>query len=147
MAPVYGLVVGGAGGAVGWKAVKGRRATTIVVEQWRPQLDAISRILSNADRLGQPFASPPALRVALHSALWHAVTAVGQPGDDDVVAAFDAQLTALRQATDATVVELESPVIAARRAAVTERLAAAVDDLGLPPLLDLQDMATGDDVR
>jgi hypothetical protein len=135
LAPVYGLVIGTVGGAAGWVAIRGRRATTIVVDEWRPQLDAISRILQNADRIGQPFASPRALRVTLHSALWHAVTAMGQPGDFDIIMAFDQQLTALRAATEATLAELESPSIEARKAAVTERLAAAVLDMELLPAL------------
>jgi hypothetical protein len=118
VAPLYGLVLG-----------------TIVVDEWRPQLEAIGRILANADRIGQPFASPAALRVALHSALWHAVQAMGQPGDFDVLFAFDEQLAALRQATEATLVELESPSIEARKAAVSERLAAAVSELQTIPTL------------
>jgi len=131
VAPLYGLVVGAVGGGVAWKAVKGRGATVIEVETWRPQLEAISRILANADRIGQPFASPRALRLALHSALWHAVTAVDQPGGPAVVAAFDEQLDALRAVTETTLVELEAPSIEARTAAVTERLAAAVSEIGL----------------
>jgi len=66
VAPLYGLVVGAVGSGVGWRAVSRRRAVTIEVEQWRPQLDAIRRILENADRIGQPFVSPPALRAVLH---------------------------------------------------------------------------------
>jgi hypothetical protein len=129
LAPLYGLVVGGVGGGAGWKAVRGRRATTITLEQWRPRLEAINRILHDADRIGQPFVSPPGLRRALHSALWHAAGAVGQPGERDVLGAFDEQLTALRRATEASLVELESPSIAARKADVSERLAAAVTEL------------------
>jgi hypothetical protein len=129
LAPLYGLVVGAVGGGAGWKAVRGRRGTTITLEQWRPRLEAIGRILHDADRIGQPFASPPALRQALHSALWHAAGAVGQPGEDDVLGAFDEQLSALRRATEATLIELESPSIAARKADVSERLAAAVTEL------------------
>jgi hypothetical protein len=131
VAPLYGLAIGAVGGAAGWKAVKGRRSTVIEVEAWRPQLDAISGILQNADRIGQPFASPRALRVALHSALWHAVNAIDQPGGRDVIAAFDEQLGALHAATETTLAELESPSIAERKAAVTERLAAAVGDMEL----------------
>jgi hypothetical protein len=145
VAPLYGLMVGGVGGAVGWRAVKGRGAVTIIVEQWRPQLDSIGRILQNADLLGQPFASPRALRVALHNALWHAVTAAGQPGDFEVFVAFDHQLTALRHATEATVAEVESPSIEARKAAVSERLAAAVSELVPEPALP--EPATGPAAR
>jgi hypothetical protein len=133
MAPLYGLALGGVGGGMGWMAVRGRRATTIAVAQWKPELDAISRILQNADRIGQPFLSPSALRASLHSALWHAVNAVGQPGEHDVIGAFDEQLTALRQATETTLAELESPSIANRKAAVSERLATAVTELELTP--------------
>jgi hypothetical protein len=146
LAPLYGLILGAVGGGAGWVAVRGRRATTITVEQWRPQLEAISRILQNADRIGQPFASAPALRLALHSSLWHAVHAVGQPGEGAVLGAFDEQLTALRQATEATLVELESPSIAARKADVSERLAAAVTDLSLSAPRDRQAMTTGDEI-
>jgi hypothetical protein len=131
VAPLYGLVVGSAVGAGAWMAVSGRRATVIAVDDWQTQLENIGRILADADRIGQPFASPPALRAALHGALWQAVTAVGEPGDGEVLGAFDEQLTALRQATATTLAELESPSIEARKAAVTERLAAAVDELGL----------------
>ena len=131
VAPLYGLAAGAAGAGVGWRAVRGRRAVTIEVEQWRPQLDAISRILANADRIGQPFVSPPALRTALHAALWHAVGAVDQPGGDEVLATFDAHLAALRQATETTLVELESPSITARKADVSDRLAAVVGELQL----------------
>ncbi len=136
VAPLYGLVIGAVGGGVGWRAVKGRRATTIEVEDWRRQLEAISRILQNADRIGQPFASPPALRVALHSALWHAVHAIDEPGGRDIIVAFDQQLDALRVATETTLVELESPSIAERKAAVTQRLADAAGEieLRLPPI-------------
>ncbi|HVC69111.1 MAG TPA: hypothetical protein VNC61_02485 [Acidimicrobiales bacterium] len=133
VAPLYGLVVGGVGAGAGWVAVSRRRAVTIDVEQWRPQLDAIGRILHNADRIGQPFVSPVALRTALHSALWHAIGAADHAGGADVLAAFDEQLTALDQATEATLVELESPSIAARKADVSDRLAAAVRDLGPAP--------------
>lgn len=143
MAPLYGLALGSLGGAAGWVAVRGRRATTIAVADWRPQLDAIGRILGNADRIGQPFVSPPALRTALHSALWHAINAVGQPGDHEVVMAFDEQLAALRDATEATVAELESPSIADRKAAVSERLAAAVSELELAPTV-LRQVDAGD---
>lgn len=131
VAPLYGLVVGGVGAGVGWSALSGRGSTTIEVEVWRPQLDAICTVLRNADRIGQPFASPPALRSALHSALWHAVSAVGEPGDDDVLHAFDDQLEALRVATESALAELESPSIEARKASVSERLAAAVDEMRL----------------
>ena len=116
---------------MGWRAVSRRRALTIEVDQWRPQLDAIGRILGNADRIGQPFISPRALRATLHGALWHAVSAADQPGGDEVLATFDAQLTALRQATESTLAELESPSIAARKADVSERLAAVVGELQL----------------
>lgn len=143
-APLYGLIVGGTGGAVGWLAVRRRRATTIVVEDWRAQLDAVSHILRNADLIGQPFVSPRALRSALHCALWHAVNAVGQPGDHDVLGAFDEQLAALRQATEATLVELESQSIAARKAAVSERLAAAVSDIEQTSVFSADGPATGD---
>ena len=142
LAPLYGLGLGAVGGAGVWMAVRGRRATTIAVADWRPQLDAIGRILQNADRIGQPFASPRALRVALHSALWHAVNAVGQPGAHDVLGAFDEQLAALRAATEATLAELESPSIAERKTAVSERLAAAVRELELTPTL--QELDAGD---
>jgi hypothetical protein len=144
MAPLFGLVVGSVGGAMGWVALRGRRATTIEVETWRPQLDAIARILQNADHIGQPFASPSALRVALHSALWHAINAVDQPGDQDVLIAFDEQLVALQGATEATLVELESPSIAARKAAVSERLADAVSEFDVAPLANIHEIATGD---
>jgi len=144
VAPFYGLILGGAGGALGWMAVRGRRATTIAVDDWRPQLDSIGRILRNADRIGQPFVSPRALRVALHAALWHAVNAVGQPGDHAVILAFDEQLAALQGVTEATLVELESPSIDARKAAVSERLAAAVSEIELP--VHVHDTATGDPV-
>ncbi len=143
VAPVYGLVLGAAGGAAGWVALRGRRATTIAVDDWRPRLEAISRILQNADRIGQPFASPEALRVALHGALWHAVTAVGQPGDDEVLRAFDEQLTALRRTTDATLIELEAPSIAQRKAAVSERLADAVSEIDLTAPVDFHGIAAG----
>jgi hypothetical protein len=143
VAPLYGLMVGSVGGAVGWVAVRRRRATIIQVNAWEPELETISRILQNADRIGQPFASPEALRMALHSALWHAVSAVGQPGDTDVLMAFEEQLEALRGATEATLAELESPSIAARKAAVTERLAAAVTEIGLTP--HLHEIATCED--
>jgi hypothetical protein len=146
VAPLYGLVVGAVGGAAGWRAVRGRRATIITVDQWRPQLEAIGRILQNVDRIGQPFASPPALRVALHGALWHAVTAVGQPGDRQVLAAFDEQLQALGQATDNTLEELESPTIAARKAAVSERLADAVHELQLMAPMDLPPVIAVDEI-
>ncbi len=131
VAPLYGLVAGATAAGVGWRAVRGRRALTIDVEQWRPQLDAIGRILSHADRIGQPFVSPPALRAALHGALWHAVGAVDQPGGDEVLATFDAQLGALGQATETTLLELESPSITQRKAEVSERLAAVVGELEL----------------
>lgn len=147
VAPLYGLALGCAGGAAAWTAVHRRRATTIVVDEWRPQLDTISRILRNADRIGQPFASPPALRVALHGALWHAVHAVGQPGDGDVLVAFDEQLKALGRATDTTLAELESSSIAARKADVTERLAEVVAELELTPARDPHPLATGDEWR
>lgn len=146
VAPLYGLVIGAVGGAAGWTAVRGRRATTITVDQWRPQLEAISRILQNVDRIGQPFASPPALRVALHGALWHAVNAMGQPGDHQVLAAFDEQLRALGHATENTLEELESPTIAARKAAVTERLADAVRDLELMAPTDLAPIVAVDEI-
>ncbi len=145
LAPLYGLGIGAVGGAGAWLAVRGRRATTIAVADWRPQLDAIDRILRNADRIGQPFASPRALRAALHSALWHAVNAVGQPGDHDVLGAFDEQLAALADATEATLAELESPSIADRKAAVSERLAAAVRELELAPTT-LQELDAGDGI-
>jgi hypothetical protein len=135
VAPLYGLVLGTMVGAATWTALRRRRATTVVVDDWRPQLEAIGRILANADRIGQPFASPAALRVALHSALWHAVQAMGQPGDFDVLFAFNEQLAALRRATEATLLELESPSIEARKAAVSERLAAAVSELQTIPTL------------
>jgi hypothetical protein len=133
LAPLYGVVAGAVGAGVAWLAVKGRWSTTIGVEEWRPQLDAIGDTLRNADRIGQPFVSPAALRAALHSALWHAADAAGQAGGRDVVAAFGAQLDALRATTESALGELESPSIAARKAAVSERLAAAVDELTLPP--------------
>ena len=135
VAPLYGLLLGTVAGAGGWVAVRRRRPTTIVVDEWRPQLETIGRILANADRIGQPFASPAALRVALHSALWHAVQAMGQPGDFDVLFAFDQQLAALRRATESTLAELESPSIEARKVAVSERLAAAVSELHLIPTM------------
>ena len=131
VAPLYGLVLGGVGAGVGWSALSGRGSTTIEVQQWRPQLDAICTILRNADRIGQPFASPQALRSALHCALWHAVSALGEPGELDVLHAFDHQLDALRSATETALVELESPSIAARKASVSERLAEAVDEIRL----------------
>jgi hypothetical protein len=145
LAPLFGLVIGGVGGAAGWISVRGRGSVTITVEQWRPQLDTISRILRNADRLGQPFASPASLRVTLHSALWHAVEAVGQPGDADVLEAFDHQLAALLRATETALSELESPSIAARKAAVSERLADAVSELEMASSWDLHQIVTGDD--
>jgi hypothetical protein len=145
LAPLYGLVLGLGGGAVGWRAIRGRGAVTIEIDAWRPQLDAIDRILQNADLIGQPFASPPALRVALHSALWHAVNAVGQPGDADVLAAFDHQLEALRRATENALVELESPSIDARKAAVSERLADAVSEIELLTGPHRHEIATCDD--
>jgi hypothetical protein len=129
VAPLYGLVVGGVGAGLGWTALRGRGSTTIEVERWRPQLEAIGTVLRNADRIGQPFASPQALRSALHSALWHAVNAVGEPGERDVLDAFDEQLGALLTVTGEALVELESPSIEARKASVTERLAAAVEDM------------------
>jgi hypothetical protein len=131
VAPLYGLLVGAGGGAVGWVSVKGRRATTIAVADWRPQLDVIERILADADRLGQPFLSAPGLRSALHSALWHAVRAVDEPGAAQVLGAFDQQLAALGQATESALVELEAPLIEARTAAVSERLATAVSEIEL----------------
>jgi hypothetical protein len=131
LAPLYGLAIGTAAGAAGWVAVCRQRPTIILVDDWRPQLDAISRILRNADRIGQPFASPTALRVVLHSALWHAIQAMDEPGDFDVLFAFNEQLAALRQATETALTEIESPSIAARRAAVSDRLAAAVNELEL----------------
>jgi hypothetical protein len=146
LAPVYGLVAGTTAGATGWAIVRRRRATVIVVDDWRPQLEAIGRILANADRIGQPFASPAALRVALHSALWHAVQAMGQPGDFDVLFAFNEQLAALRRTTEATLVELESPLIEARKAAVSERLAAAVSEIQMHPTL-IGPTRTSDDDR
>ena len=96
-------------------AVHRRQPAIIVVDEWRPQLDDISRILRNADRIGQPFASPPALRVALHSALWHAIEAMDEPGDFDVLFAFTEQLAALRRATEETLTEIEAPSIAVRK--------------------------------
>jgi hypothetical protein len=144
MAPLYGLAVGGVGGGMGWMAVRGRRAATIAVAQWKPELEAISRILQNADRIGQPFLSPAAMRASLHSALWHAVNAVGQPGEQDVIGAFDEQLAALRQATETTLAELESPSIANRKAAVSERLAAAVTELELTPARAVGEVDAGD---
>jgi hypothetical protein len=144
LAPLYGLALGGVGGGMGWLAVRGRRATTIAVGQWKPELDAISRILQNADRIGQPFLSPAAMRASLHSALWHAVNAVGQPGEQDVIGAFDEQLAALRQATETTLAELESPSIANRKAAVSERLAAAVTELELTPTNAVGEFEVGD---
>jgi len=130
-APLYGLVVGATAGGAGWVAVRSRGSTTIWVEQWRNQLETVARILHNADRMGQPFVSPPALRSALHVALWHAANAVGEPGDVDVLHALDEQLLSLRVATDSAVAELESPSIAARKAAVSEQLAAAVEEMTL----------------
>jgi hypothetical protein len=75
------------------------------------------------------------------------VQAVDQPGDGDVLVAFDEQLTALGRATDATLAELESPSIAARKADVSERLAEAVAELELTPARDLHPLATGDEWR
>lgn len=72
------------------------------------------------------------------------MSAVGEPGDADVLLAFDEQLEALRGATEATLAELESPSIAARKAAVTERLAAAVTEIGLTPPY-LHEIATCED--
>lgn len=146
VAPLYGLVLGAVGGAAGWTAIRGRRATTITVDQWRPQLEAIGRILQNVDQIGQPFASPPALRVALHGALWHAVNAMGQPGDHQVLDAFDEQLRALRHATEQTLEELESPTIAARKAAVSDRLADAVRELQLMAPMDLLPIVAADEI-
>jgi hypothetical protein len=146
VAPLYGLVLGAVAGGAGWTAIRGRRATVITVDQWRPQLEAIGRILQNVDRIGQPFASPPAMRVALHGALSHAVNAVGQPGDHQVLGAFDEQLRALRQATEQTLEELESPTIAARKAAVSERLADAVGELQLMAPLDLPPIVAVDEI-
>ena len=57
--------------------------------------------------------------------------------------AFDEQLAALRDATEATVAELESPSIADRKAAVSERLAAAVSELELAPTV-LRQVDAGD---
>lgn len=146
VAPLYGLILGAVGGAAGWTAVRGRRATTITVDEWRPQLEAIGRILKNVDHIGQPFASPPALRIALHGALWHAVNAMGEPGAHQVLSAFDEQLTALGQATEQTLEELESPTIAARKAAVSERLADAVRELQLTAPMELQQIVAADEI-
>jgi len=60
----------------------------------------------------------------------------------DVLGAFDEQLAALRAATEATLAELESPSIAERKTAVSERLAAAVRELELTPTL--QELDAGD---
>ena len=147
LAPLYGLVVGGVGAGVGWSALRGRGTTTIAVDHWRGRLDAICAILENADRIGQPFVSPAALRSALHSALWHAADAVGQPGEVDVMEAFDEQLTALHAAIEATLLELDSPTIAARKAAVTEHLAAVVEELEALPPASPGAIAVGDDQR
>jgi hypothetical protein len=46
-----------------------------------------------------------------------------------VLGAFDQQLAALRQATESTLLELEAPLIEARKAAVSERLATAVNEI------------------
>jgi len=144
VAPLYGLVLGATGGAAGWTAVRRRRAVVISVDEWRPQLESIGRILRNADAIGQPFVSPPALRLSLHAALWHAVQAVDEPGDATVLAAFDEQLAALRRATEATLAEIESPSIEARTADVSERLADAVHDLELSVPAGEQHRSVGD---
>ncbi|HUY22930.1 MAG TPA: hypothetical protein VMV22_11410 [Acidimicrobiales bacterium] len=133
LAPLYGLLVGGVGAGAGWRALRGRWATTIGVDEWRGELDAILGTLQSVDRIGQPFVSPPALRTALHSALWHAADAVGHPGDRDVLDTFTEQLAALRIATGSALAELESPTIEARKAVVSDQLAAAVDQLSLIP--------------
>ena len=146
LAPLYGMVAGSVAAGVGWRTVKGRWSTTISVEEWQPHLDAMADTLRNADRIGQPFVSAAALRVALHSALWHAADAAGQAGGRDVLEAFGAQLSALRAATESALEELDSPSIAARKAAVSERLAAAVDELTLQPATSTEmsgDRATG----
>lgn len=54
VAPLYGLMVGSVAGAVGWISVRRRRASIIQVDDWRAQLETISRILQNADRIGSP---------------------------------------------------------------------------------------------
>ena len=128
-APLYGLVLGAGAGGVGWRAVRGRWSAVVAVEAWRAELDAMARILANADRLGQPFVSPPALRRALHGALWEVVTGSDEPGHGAVAAAFDAELAALDEALEAAVVEVQAPAVAQRRAAVTERLAVVVAEL------------------
>lgn len=134
-APLAGLVLGAAAGAAGWRAVRGRGSVTLVVEDWRLELEAVAAVLQNADRLGQPFVSPPALRATLHGALWHAALSQEEAGGRHVRAAFDEQLASLQAATDTALLEIESAAIAARRAAVSERLAAAVEELtlSLPP--------------
>ena len=145
LAPVYGLAAGAAAGGAAWVAVRGRGVTVVPVEAWRGRLEAIGRILGNADRLGQPFVSAPALRTMLHSALWHAANAVGEAGEGDVLRVFDEQLVSLEEATDAALAELESASIAARKAAVSDRLAAAVEELTHSlPVLGEPGTPTGD---
>lgn len=128
-APLVGLVAGAAGGAGCWLAVRGRGSVTLAVADWRPELEAIATVLDNAERLGQPFVSPPALRATLHAALWHAALSLDEPGGHHVRADLDEQLASLQAATEGALMELESAAIAARRAAVSERLAAAVEEL------------------
>ena len=131
VAPLYGLVVGrwaaprlGGASAVDGPPPSGR--------EWRPQLEAISRILPERrpDR--------PTFRLPRRPCAWLCIGSLAcRPGHGPARATSMSwspstnSSAALRRATEATLVELESPSIAARKAAVSERLAAAVTELAV----------------
>lgn len=128
-APLLGLGAGAAASGSGWLAVRGRHSVRVDAARWVPRVTAADAVLADATRIGQPFVSPAGLRATLHSALWHAATAEGLPGDDEVLGAFDEHVGRLGRAVSEALAELERPAIEARARAVSERLAAAATEI------------------